>query len=89
MEKRRNETQKDRCYTTPETVAHHLLTDAQPVPHQCVICPSEISLVYILGVMFYGMEYPFGQFGSALLAVLPPGFLCTCSLAEHGKLKSS
>lgn len=41
------------------------------------------------GVMtFSGMGYPFGQFGSALLAMLPPRFLCTCSLAEHIKQKS-
>ena len=28
----------------------------------------------------YGMEYPFGQFGSAVLAVSPPNFLCPSSL---------
>lgn len=31
----------------------------------------------------YGMDYPFSQFRSAILAMLLPGFLCTCSLAEH------
>ena len=46
------------------------------------------SPVYILGMTFHGMEYPFGQLGSAAPAVLPPRFLHTCLLAEHGKLKS-
>ncbi|KAK4822228.1 hypothetical protein QYF61_011869, partial [Mycteria americana] len=36
--------------------------------------------VYILSMMPYGMEYPFGQLGSAVLAVSPPSFLCTPSL---------
>lgn len=32
------------------------------------------------------MEYPFDQFGSALLAMLLPSFLCACLMSEHGKL---
>lgn len=35
--------------------------------------------------MFYAMECPFGQLGSAVLAMLPLSFWCTCSLAGHGK----
>lgn len=27
-------------------------------------------------MMPYGLEYPFGQFGSAVLAVSPPSFTC-------------
>ncbi|RMC13780.1 hypothetical protein DUI87_08862 [Hirundo rustica rustica] len=38
--------------------------------------------------MLHDTEYPFGKFGSAVLAVLPPSFLCTCSLPERGKLKN-
>lgn len=39
--------------------------------------------VHLLNMTFYGMEYPF------VLAMLPPSYLCLCSLAEHGKLKIS
>jgi len=41
--------------------------------------------LYMLSMMSYGMEYPFGQLGSAVLAVSPPNFLCTW---QHEKLKS-
>lgn len=34
------------------------------------------------------MEYPLGQFGSAVLAMLPPSLLFISSLSEYGKLKS-
>jgi len=34
------------------------------------------------------MEYPFGQLGPAVMAILPPSFFCTSLLAEGGKLKS-
>jgi len=34
--------------------------------------------------MTYGMEYPFGQLGSAVPAVSPPDFLCTPSLLVVG-----
>jgi len=37
-------------------------------------------LLYMLSMTPYGMEYPFGQLGSAVLAVSPPSFLCTSSL---------
>jgi len=35
--------------------------------------------LYMLSVMSYGMEHPFGQLGSAVLPVSPPNFLCTLS----------
>lgn len=35
------------------------------------------------------MEYPLVQFRAPVLAVLPPNFLCTFSLAEHRKLQRS
>lgn len=38
--------------------------------------------VYILG-MTCKKEYPCGQFGSSVLAILPHGFWCSSSLAEH------
>jgi len=31
--------------------------------------------VYVLSMTSYGIIYPFGQFGSAVLAVSPPSFL--------------
>ena len=43
--------------------------------------------LYMLSMMSYGMEYPFGQLGSAVPAVSPPNFLCTpaSSLAGWGE----
>lgn len=37
-------------------------------------------------ILRYGISL--WPFGSAVLAVLPPGFSCTCSLVKHGKLES-
>ena len=60
-------------------IAHHPLTDAQSVPeHQSL--PAPLFLIYILGMTSHGMEYPFGQLGSAVLAVSPHNFLCPSSL---------
>ena len=44
--------------------------------------PASISLylAFISELTSYGMEYPFGQFGSAVLAVSPPSFLCPSNL---------
>lgn len=69
------------------TTAHHSLTDAQPIPKQWSAALGQLPPVYLLSMMFCDVEYPSGQLGSALPALLPPGFLCTCLLAEHGKLK--
>ena len=41
-------------------IAHHPLTDAQLVPKPRSVPPSQLPPVYILGMMFCGMEYPFG-----------------------------
>ena len=61
-------------------IAHHSLTHAQLVPEQRSARPGQLPPVYILGMMIHGMGYPFGQFGSAVLAVSPPNFLCPSSL---------
>ena len=62
-------------------IAHHSPTDAQLVPEQRFHPPpGQLPPVYILGMTSHGMEYPFGQFGSAVLAVSPPNFLCPSSL---------
>lgn len=60
-------------------IAQHQLTNAQPVPKQQSRPPANLrSFLFIM--TSYGIEYPFGQFGSAVLAVSPPSFLCTSSL---------
>ena len=41
-------------------IAHHPLTDAQLVPEPRSAPPSQLPPVYILGMTFHGMEYPFG-----------------------------
>lgn len=71
----------------PNTIAYHTLTDAQSVPDKQLAAPDQPSL-YTDHEMLHGMEYPFGTFRCAVLAVLPPSFLCTCLLPEHGKLKN-
>ena len=38
----------------------------------------------MLSMMSYGLEYPFGQLGSAVPAVSPPSSLCTPSLLAGG-----
>lgn len=65
-----------------------LATDTQPVPKKCSASLSQVSPVYGVSMMFHGMEYPFGQFTPAVLAVFPLSCLCTCSLADHETLKS-
>jgi len=40
-------------------------------------CPWPTPPAYMLSMMPYGMAYPFGQLGSAALAVSPPSFLYT------------
>ena len=48
------------------TAACHLLTDVQPVPRPSQPAPP----VHVLSMKFCGMEYPFGQFMSTLLAMV-------------------
>lgn len=58
-------------------IAHYPLADAQPIPEQWS-SPSrvyELSPVHILSVTFYCMKYPFGWFGPAVPAMLPPSQL--------------
>ena len=38
----------------------------------------------MLSMMSYGMEYPFGLLGPAVLAVSPPNFLCPPNLIAGG-----
>ena len=61
-------------------IARRLPTDAQLAPKQLSAPPGQLPPVYILGMMSHGMEYPFCQFGSAVLAVSPPNSLCPSSL---------
>ena len=45
---------------THNAIAHHPLTDAQLVPELRSTPPSQLPPLYILGMTFHGMEYPFG-----------------------------
>lgn len=49
---------------------------------------SQFFSVYTLDTMFYGVEYPFGQFGSAAPAALPPMFFCSFLLPGYEILKN-
>lgn len=57
-----------------------MLTNVQPVPEHQSAPPGQLLPVYILGMVSYGVEYSFGQFGLAVLAVTTHNFLCTSSL---------
>ena len=70
-----------------------LLTTCRSMPSQLLssILQPVFPLIYILSMTSYGMEYPFGQFESAVLAESPPNFLYppAYSLAgQYEKLKS-
>lgn len=43
----------------------------QPVPKKKSAASRQLPLVYILNMMLYCMEYPFGLFRSAVLTVVP------------------
>ena len=61
-------------------VAHHPLTDTQPVPKQQPPPVGQFPPVLLFSVMPYHMGHPFGQLGSAVLAMSPPVFPGTPSL---------
>ena len=48
-----------------KAIAHHQLSDAQPVLKQRQPPPSSTP-VLLLSTMSYGLEYPSGQLGSAV-----------------------
>lgn len=63
--------------------------DQCPASPEAVISPFQATFtVFILIMTSYGTEYTIRQFGSALLAVLPPSFLCSSSFTEHETLES-
>ncbi|KAK4807191.1 hypothetical protein QYF61_024311 [Mycteria americana] len=68
------------CSSTDAMQLLSTLTDAQPVLKQRLRSPQPTSPVFLFSMTSYGMEYPFHQFGSAVLVVSPPSFLCTSSL---------
>ena len=52
--------QKQKNPVMHNAIAHHPLTDAQLVPEPRCAPPGQLPPVYILGMTFHGMEYPFG-----------------------------
>lgn len=56
-------------------IAHHPLTNAQPDPEQQQLSHPKFPH-FCICMMSYGMEYPFGQFRSAVVALSLPSFLC-------------
>jgi len=47
--------------------------------------PSSFLLAFLLSMTSHSMKYPFGQFGSVLLATSPPSLLPTSSLLAFGR----
>jgi len=60
-----------------QTIAHHLLTSAQ-LASWAAKEPDESPLQNSFCLMSYDMEYPFGQFKSAVLIIFPPRSLALC-----------
>ena len=70
-------------------IAHHLPTDTQTVPKQRSLLPGQLppSLYTEHDVTWYGIAlWPAWV---SCPGCAPPSFLCTLSLAKHGKLKRS
>lgn len=44
----------------------HPQTNAQPIPEQWPVAPSQLTPVYIQSMTFHGLEYPLDHFGSAV-----------------------
>jgi len=66
-----------------KAATHHQQTDAQPASEQWLLrknCPQ----VLLLSVMSDSMDYPFGWFGSPVLAVSPSWVLLTSCLLIGG-----
>lgn len=70
------------------TIAHPLPTDAQPVPEQ-LLPPSQLSSALLFfHWMPYGVEGPFGQFGSPALVLSPPSSMCPPAPRWQGRMRS-
>ena len=60
LRKKQNKQTKKKQPVMHNAIAHHMLTDAQLDPEPWSAPPSQLPPVYILGMTFHGMEYPFG-----------------------------
>lgn len=76
-------------------ILHQPLTNAQPVPQQSAIIPSQLPSVLLFNMMPCGREYPSAQSGSAVLVVswlcplpVPHTFPDSSLAGQHKKLKS-
>lgn len=67
----KRETTKNQEKQVMQNIISYHLADWCPACPWAVIGSFQVTPpVYILGMMSCGMEYPFGHFGSALLAML-------------------
>lgn len=80
-----NPQEKELMYSVFAPHLLRLMLNPSPSNDWCLLV--SFPLVYILGI--HGTEYPFGQFRSLVQVMLSHNFLCSCSPAEHRKLKSS
>jgi len=66
-----------RKQVTNNGIAYHPLTDAHRATKEPALPPGEFPVVLLFSMTSYGMEYPFGQLGPAVLAVSLPA---SCAL---------
>jgi len=60
-----------------KAIAHHPMNNMQPVPKQQSLPPGHLPQFIHWACRHMVWNIPFGQFGSAVLAVSPPSLLCT------------
>ena len=64
-----------------KTIAHHLLMPSQFLSSNSP--PGQLpSVLWVFHMMPYGMEYPFGLVGWAVLDLSSRRSLCPCSLSH-------
>lgn len=69
------------------SVAYHPLINARPPFLNPDHLPFQLTPpIYLLGMTFYAVEYPFGLFRLSIPAMLPPGFICLSSHWHSMKL---
>lgn len=75
-------------YTKAQDNCSPLIDHCPAHPQAVIPSPNQLPPAYIFSMPLHSMEYPFSQFGSCVLTLSPPGFLCTSPLAEHEELSS-
>lgn len=83
--RQRNRTQETQVMQNK--ISQHLLTNVQPTYQQWSVPSGQVLPVYTLGVISYGVEYNFGQFGSSDLVMFPHSLVDSCASAHRQSMR--